>query len=358
MADIRAGVNIGAGRPHNRRMDHRRHHAPTLEEVAARAGVGRGTASRVLNGSSQVSESARSAVLAAIEELGYVPNRAARSLVTRLTDSVALVVSESDERFFGEPFFARIVRGVSAALAETQHQLLLAIAQSPADRTRLERFLTPQHVDGVLLLSLHGDDPLPQYLESRGLPAVLGGRPAGVEPASYVDVDNAAGAVLAVDHLVGSGRRHIATIAGPLDMSAGVGRLEGYRRALAGAGLGVAESLVTYGDFSEPSGYAATQGLLDRGEKVDAIFAASDPMAIGALRALSSRGLKVPDDIAVIGFDDSPSSRYTSPLLTSVHQPVEAMGHEMVRILMARIRHEPVDLQVVLQAHLVVRDSA
>jgi DNA-binding LacI/PurR family transcriptional regulator len=334
------------------------HRAPTLEEVAALAGVGRGTASRVVNGSSQVSESARSAVLKAIEELGYVPNRAARSLVTRLTDTVALVVSESDERFFGEPFFAGIVRGVSSALAETQHQLLLAIAQTPGERARLENFLTPQHVDGVLLLSLHGDDPLPEFLESRGLPAVLGGRPAGTEPTSYVDVDNAAGAVLAVEHLVRSGRRRIATIGGPLDMSAGVGRLEGYRLALAAAGLAGDEGLVAYGDFSEHSGTVATAELLDRGQDVDAIFAASDPMAIGALRMLASRGIRVPDDIALIGFDDSPSSRHTSPLLTSVHQPVEAMGREMVRILTARIKREPVQLQVVLDTHLVVRESA
>jgi len=333
------------------------HRAPTLEDVAVRAGVGRGTASRVINGSSQVSESARTAVLAAIEALGYVPNRAARSLVTRLTDSVALVVSESDERFFGEPFFARIVRGVSAALTGSQHQLLLTIAQTQAERSRLERFLTPQHVDGVLLLSLHGDDPLPQILQARGLPAVLGGRPAGVEPISYVDVDNAAGAVLAVEHLLRSSRRHIATIAGPLDMSAGLGRLEGYRRALERAGISADEDMVGYGDFSEPSGYDATQALLDRGQPIDAIFAASDPMALGALRAIASRGLKAPDDIAVIGFDDSPMARYSSPMLTSVHQPVEAMGHAMVRILLARIRHEPVDLRVILNAHLVVRDS-
>ncbi len=332
--------------------------SPTLEEVAARAGVGRGTASRVVNGSSQVSPSARAAVQQAIQELGYVPNRAARSLVTRLTDSVALVVSESDERFFGEPFFAQIVRGVSSALAQTHLQLLLTIAQTPIDRARLEHFLTPQHVDGVLLLSLHGDDPLPSLLEARGLPAVLGGRPAGIEPTSYVDVDNAAGAVLAVEHLVASGRRRIATITGPLDMGAGVGRLQGYRRALAATGLPADDTLVAYGDFSEQSGSAATADLLDRGTRIDAIFAASDPMAIGALRMLASRGIRVPDDVAVIGFDDSPSARHTSPLLTSVHQPVEAMGREMVRILTARIRREPVDLRVVLDAHLVVRESA
>src|SRR6187455_2467531 len=129
---------------------------PTLDAVAARAGVGRGTASRVLNGSPQVSAQAKAAVEAAIVELGYVPNRAARSLVTQRTDSVALVVSEAQERVFGEPFFAGIIRGISSMLLETPLQLWLAMAQSKAEQERVEHHLTPQHVDGVLLLSLHG----------------------------------------------------------------------------------------------------------------------------------------------------------------------------------------------------------
>src|SRR5690349_8759941 len=147
---------------------------PTLEDVAAHAGVGRGTASRVLNGSGQVSEQARTAVLTAVEELGYVPNQAARTLVTRRTESVALVVSESEDRLFGEPFFAAIVRGVGSALSAAGHTLLLTVAQTPSDRGRLERFLGSRHVDGVLLVSLHGDDPLPDWLESRGVPTVVG----------------------------------------------------------------------------------------------------------------------------------------------------------------------------------------
>ncbi|MFD0818463.1 LacI family DNA-binding transcriptional regulator, partial [Micromonospora zhanjiangensis] len=169
---------------------------PTLDAVAARAGVGRGTVSRVVNGSPQVSPEARAAVQQAIAELGYVPNRAARALVTQRTDSVALVVSESGERLFAEPFFAGIVRGISSALLETPMQLWLAMAQSPGERERVEHHLTNQHVDGVLLLSLHDSDPLPTLLEQRGLPTVLGGRPAGMwrpgaQRAYYVDVDNA-----------------------------------------------------------------------------------------------------------------------------------------------------------------------
>jgi DNA-binding LacI/PurR family transcriptional regulator len=185
---------------------------PTLEAVAARAGVGRGTVSRVINGSPKVSEKARDAVLQAIKELGYVPNRAARALVTRRTDTIALVVSESEQRIFDEPFFAGIIRGIGSALSETGLQLILAMAQSPEEHARLEHYLTGQHVDGVLLLSLHGAE-LPARLESMGVPTVLGGRPVGFTPYSYVDIDNRAGARQAVKYLLGRGRRRIATTA-------------------------------------------------------------------------------------------------------------------------------------------------
>ncbi|MGK5558334.1 LacI family DNA-binding transcriptional regulator, partial [Actinomadura kijaniata] len=270
---------------------------PTLEEVAARAGVGRGTVSRVINGSPKVSAQAREAVRKAIDELGYVPNRAARTLVTNRTDTVALVVAESDQRLFGEPYFAGIIRGISAELGDTGLQLLLALARSPEEYARLEHYLTPQHVDGVLLTSLHAEDPLPARLEAGGVPTVLGGCPPGLAPLSYVDVDNREGARQAVEHLVARGRRRIATIAGPQDMGVGIDRLTGYRVALAEAGL---PELVAYGDFGEASGITAAEELLERDPELDAVFAADDPMALGALRALRRRGRRVPEDVAVV----------------------------------------------------------
>ncbi|HET6215289.1 MAG TPA: LacI family DNA-binding transcriptional regulator [Micromonosporaceae bacterium] len=337
---------------------------PTLDEVAARAGVGRGTVSRVINGSPQVSPQAKAAVELAVAELGYVPNRAARALVTQRTDSVALIISESEERLFGEPFFAGIVRGVSSGLHDTPLQLWLAMAQSPAERERVEHHLTAQHVDGVLLLSLHDDDPLPALLAERGLPAVLGGRPARMlrgdaQLGSYVDVDNAGGARLAVAHLVGIGRRRVATIAGPQDMGVGLARLTGYREAMAAAGVEATEDLIGYGDFSEASGAAAMRRLLDARPDLDAVFAASDLMAAGALRVLRETGKKVPDDVAVVGFEDSAVAMQTDPLLTTVHQPVEEMGRQMARLLVATIRGEPADPPyVLLDTHLVPRASA
>jgi DNA-binding LacI/PurR family transcriptional regulator len=331
---------------------------PTLEEVAARAGVGRGTASRVINGGEKVSERARLAVQQAIDELGYVPNAAARALVTRRTDAIALVIAESEERVFGEPFFAGVVRGIGSALAEADRQLILVLAQASRRRGALDEYLTRQHVDGVLLLSLHDDDELPERIRAHGVPLVVGGRASAEVEHDFVDVDNVQGARLAVEHLLGRGRRHVATIAGPSDMVAGHSRYEGYAAALAAAGLPVDERLVARGDFSQVSGEEAMRALLAGGE-VDAVFCANDLMAAGALRALGEAGLKVPEDVAVVGFEDAPIAASTTPPLTTVHQSAEQMGREMVAMILAATR-SPGTPQPgrMLPTHLVVRGSA
>jgi DNA-binding LacI/PurR family transcriptional regulator len=330
---------------------------PTLEEVAALAGVGRGTASRVVNGSAQVSPRAKAAVEAAISQLGYVPNRAARSLVTQRTDAVALVVSESQERVFGEPFFAGVLRGINETLLETSLQLWLAMAATPAQRQRVEHHLTDQHVDGVLLLSLHDDDPLPALLRARRMPFVLGGRPFAFDEASedaFVDVDNVGGATLAVRHLLSLGARRVATIAGPQDMAVGRDRLGGYRAALPAH----APEVVEVSDFSEAGGYAAMYALLAQAPDVDAVFAASDLMAAGALRALRETGRVVPRDVALAGFEDADVARRTDPPLTTVHQPVEELGRTMAGLLIDLIAGRDVVSHVLLDTHLVRRSSA
>lgn len=332
---------------------------PTLEEVAERAGVGRSTVSRVINGSPRVSEFAKEAVRRAVEELGYVPNRAARSLVSGRTDTVALVVSESEERVFAEPFFAGIIRGITSGLADTGLQLLLSMAQSPTEREQLRRYLSGQHVDGVLLLSLHGDDPLPRQLEATRVPAVRGGRPTRGGHAGYVvDIDNRGGAREAMAHLAARGRRRIATVAGPQDMVAGAHRFAGYRDGLARAGSRFDDGLVEVGDFSQAGGAAAMTELLARRPDLDAVFAASDLMALGALRVLGEAGRRVPDDVAVVGFDDLDLAQHSDPPLSTVHQPVEEYGRQMARLLLGRIRGEPVEQEVILGTRLVARASS
>ncbi len=331
--------------------------APTLEQVGALAGVSRATVSRVVNGSPRVSAEARVQVERAVAKLGYVPNRAARSLVTRRTDSIALIVAEPESRFFSEPFFAGVVRGVSAALVETDVQLVLLMAQDAAHRGRLERYVTGGHVDGVLLASLHGDDPLPRTLQRAGVPTVLVGRPAGDAPDSYVEADNRGGAMEAVVHLVGRGHRRIATITGPMDMAVGQDRLDGYQDGLRAAGLPADPQLVEGGDFTE-EGAAAMRRLLEREPGLDAVFAASDLMAAGALRALKAAGRRVPGDVAVIGFEDSMTARYAEPQLTTVSQPVEEMGRQATRLLLAKVAGGAASMSVILKTELVVRASA
>lgn len=331
---------------------------PTLEDVANAAGVSRATVSRVINASPRVSPEVKAAVEAAVETLGYVPNRAARSLVTRRTDSVALIVREAETRLFSEPFFAGIVRGAGAELAESGVQMILSLARSDQDFTRLERYLTARHVDGVLLVSTHGHDPLLRSLADAGVPTVIGGRALDVDDVTSVDADNLGGSSGAVDHLFQTGRTCIATITGPLDMGVGLDRYAGYRDALTLAGYDLDESLVAEGDFTQEGGEGAMERLLDHRPDLDAVFAASDLMAAGALRALARAGKRVPEDVAVVGFDDSPVARLTEPPLTSVAQPVEVMGRRMAELLLRQMNGDAQRRRDVLATALVVRSSS
>ncbi|GAA4434889.1 LacI family DNA-binding transcriptional regulator [Phytohabitans houttuyneae] len=329
---------------------------PTLEEVARRAGVSRATVSRVVNGSTTVALPIQEAVRRAVRELGYVPNLAARTLVTQRTDSIALVLPETATRVFSDdPLFPGIVRGVSQELEAADRQLVLMMAGSAASHDRIERYAMGRHVDGVMFASMHGMDPLPGALARIGMPSVCSGRPLGRAAVPYVDIDHLAGVASAVRHLLDAGRQRIATIAGPQDMVAGIERLAGYRDALRGSDR---RSIVAVGDFTRESGAVAMRHLLDDDPKLDAVFVASDLMADGALRTLREAGRRVPDDVAVIGFDDAEFASYTDPPLTTVRQPIIEIGREMVRLLLRLAEGEPVENALILPTHLVVRDSA
>jgi len=337
-------------------MTSRAHGPVTLEEVAQRAKVSRATASRVVNGDPRVGEPVRVAVESAVRDLRYVPNRAARSLVTRRSDSVAVVIPEPTTQLFGDPFFPRVLRGISESLGREGMQLVLLMPQAPSDEVRVERYLEAGHVDGVLLISLHGADPLPAGLRRHGVPFVVGGRPpeAGF---TYVDVDNRGGAATAVGHLLDIGRRRVATIAGPQDMAVGADRLAGYRERLSRERRD--DTLVEVADFTHDGGRSAMERLLARDSSIDAVFAASDLMAIGAMAALRAAGRSVPHDVAVVGFDDAPMAATSDPPLTSIRQPIEEMGREMARLLIDGIRvPDRPPRRVILDTQLVVRHSS
>jgi DNA-binding LacI/PurR family transcriptional regulator len=330
--------------------------SPTLEQVAALAGVSRATVSRVVNGSPKVLPDTVAAVERAIGELGYIPNRAARALVTRRTDSVALVVPEPDSRVFSDPFFAGILRGVSMTLAPTSSQLVLLIEPAEGDDQRLLRYLRGGHVDGAIIVSHHGRDNVLQELAHLPLPIVFSARPLGVDvPVASVDVDNVAGARTAVEYLLSKGRRKIGTIAGPLDMTAGLDRLTGYQEVAAEAGMPEA---VAYGDFTADGGEQAAVKLFAEYPDLDGLFVASDLMATAALRVLSELGRRVPEDVAVVGFDDSVMATTTTPKLTTVRQPIETLGARLAEIILAKIGGADLTSPEIFSTELIIRGSA
>ncbi|MTK00648.1 LacI family DNA-binding transcriptional regulator [Micromonospora sp. CP22] len=329
---------------------------PTLEAVARRAGVSRATVSRVVNGSTTVAEPIQKAVRQAVAELGYVPNLAARTLVTQRTDSIALVMPEEATRVFSDDqVFPGIIRGAAQELEAADKQLVLMLAGSPAGHERVARYTTGRHVDGVLFASLHGADPLPARLAALGIPVVCSGRPLDGADVPYIDVDQVGGVTRAVRHLIDTGRRRIATIAGPQDMVAGIERLAGYRDTVAAAGL---PEMVAVGDFTRESGAAAMRELLDTYPDLDAVFAASDLMAHAALRTLREAGRRVPEDVAVIGFDDIETAAYTDPPLTTVRQPIVELGRQGTRLLLRLAAGEEVEPALILPTELIIRESA
>lgn len=329
---------------------------PTLEAVAARAGVSRATVSRVVNGSPKVKPEVVEAVTRAIADLNYVPNRAARSLASRRTQVIALVVPESTAKVFADPFFASIVQGVALSLADTEYTLNMVISsETNPDKTR--RYLMGGNVDGALVVSHHSGDHSYAQLGST-LPIVFGGRPVSESQheSYFVDVDNVAGSAGAAEHLIARGRRNIALITGPQDMPAGLDRFTGWRDALQAQGLDT--SLVEYGDFSPYSGMEAMRRLLATGRPIDGLFAANDQMAAGAYSAIHEAGLDIPRDIAVVGFDDDNFGLTATPPLTTVHQPSIGLGETMARVLVRRLAGEPVDRVTLLPTELVVRQSS
>jgi DNA-binding LacI/PurR family transcriptional regulator len=339
--------------------------SPTLEDVARVAGVSRATVSRVVNGVRNVDPEIQEMVRRAVAVTGYVPNNAARSLVTRRVGSVALVVSGAGDdedgsatsEIFGDPFFGRVVGGIVGYLRPRGVHPVLMLADSADARSQVLAFLRQGNADGALLVSTHAEDPLPRMLVEAGRPAVLFARPARPLPISYVDCAHHDGGGLAADHLVARGCERVATISGPLDVPASQERLAGFQAAMARHGRPYVP--VVEGNFTLDSGVTAMERLLVEHPDLDGVFAANDLMAQGAVLVLRDHGHRVPEDVAVVGFDDSSAALACRPQLTTVRQPVENMAAEMASLLLTALDQPDRRVtSVVFEPTLVVRRSA
>ncbi len=328
---------------------------PTIRDVARVAGVSYGTVSRVINGAHWVSPEARSAVESAIQQTGYTINHHARSLATGRSGSLAFLLTEPQHLLFDDPTFALLLRGAASALSQRSMTLVLLVAGTPEERANVEHYVRAGHVDGVMLISSHESDPLLGSLLQAKVPVVCCGIPLGHEnDAPAVSVDEEGSARAMVRYLRERGHRRIAMIAGPQDTPGGRFRLVGFREEL---GADFLPELVEEGDYSQESGVVAMARLLERSRDIDAVFAASDLMASGAITTLRRAGLRVPEDVAVAGFDDSGLAATHRPALTTMRQPWERISEEVVALLIDVIAGVPRET-ITLPTELVVRESA
>ncbi len=329
----------------------------TLEDIAKQAGVSRSTASRVVNDDPNVSDAVRSKVQGVITSTGYHPHAAARSLASHRSWMIGLVLPRTVSSFFTDPYFPRLTQGVAQACNQHNYTLGLFLLDTKEDEKRiLPRISHKGLLDGILLQTAQMDDKLIDRLIHSDFPVVIAGRPFNANGISYIDVDNVDAARNAVTHLIRLGYKRIGTITGFLSGTVGIDRKQGYINAITEQGWDVDERLIVEGSFSEISGYTSMQKLLPL--KPEAVFAASDTMAIGAIRAVRDAGLRVPQDIAFVGFDDLPIASLSDYQLTTVHQPIMQFGAKAVDTLIDLIENgiKP-SRRIIMDTELIIRDS-
>lgn len=331
----------------------------TLKEISEAAGVSISTVSRVVNNHPNVSENVRSRVLRVIQDTGYQPNPAARLLAGGKNRIIGLVIPETTHILFTDPYFSRLIHGVAEACKLYDYTLSLFLFHAIEDKGKIaHRVISRQLLDGMILTATTSNDPLVDQLSEMHVPFVLIGRHENPN-VHFIDSDNQAGAYTAVVHLINQGYRRIATITGPMNNDAAVQRKQGYIRALQERGHTVERCLIVEADYSPASGERAMMELLSLSPLPDAVFVASDGMAWGALRTLQSAGIRTPDDIAIVGYDDLPLAAQMSPPLTTVRQPIRRAGIAAVETLLDILKHgaEP-SRRTVLPTELVIRASS
>lgn len=331
----------------------------TIKDVAARAGVSFTTVSHVLNGTRRVSEPSRQRVERAVAELGYVPSALARSLKTSETHVLGVLVPN-----ITNPFFAELMRGVEdAARGQGYSVFLCNCDDDPARQLGYVQSLLARRVDGLLLANSAAEaSTVSGALRQTPVPTVVVDRAVAGLDADLVRLDNTGGARLATEHLLGLGHRHIACLAGPLAFEVSRARVAGWREALAAAGITPAPGWLVEGPYSPAQGHAATLGLLTHHPEITAICAGNDLLGIGALRAAAERGVAVPRQLSVIGFDGIELGGFVHPGLSSVGEDIRAIGERAAAVLIERIRRsasrQPSPLrELVVTPALILRES-
>lgn len=328
-----------------------------LEDIAKLAGVSRSTVSRVVNKSPHVGSETRKRVEDIIQSTGYHPNAAAKSLASQRTNMIALVIPRTTSAFFTDPYFPRLTQGVAFACNNHHLTLSLFLVGNQDDENEITpRLMRHGMLDGILFQSGNSDDKLFRRIITSQIPLLVLGRPFVEKSISFIDVDNVRAAKQATNHLINLGYKRIGMITGTIQSTSSIDRTIGFKQAIQEAGRQIDPSLISEGHFTEISGYEAMKKLLPL--KPDAVFAQSDVMAIGAMRAANEIGMEVPKDIAFVGFDDLPVATSGPQKLTTIHQPITQLGIKAVNMLKDMIENgtKP-SKRLILDTELVVRDT-
>ena len=328
-----------------------------IEEVAKLSGVSRSTVSRVINNDPNVKESTRARVKEVIRKVNYRPNSVARGLASGRTRIIGLVLPTAQSSLFTDPYYPRLIQGITAVCNARDYSVMLWLTNPEQEQSKIHQLVSDSLLDGMVIASYLIDDPILEALTKAGLPFLLIGRHPTRTDLSYLDADNLQGAREAVVHLLRLGRSRVATITGPKNMIAGIDRREGYERAFRERGMSPDPALMVEGDFSESGGYTSMMRLIP--QNPDAVFVASDTMAVGALRALRESGKRIPEDVAVVGFDDIPSAAHMDPPLTTVRQSIQGMGQLAAETLIQIVNEGTAPPhRLVLPTELVIRSSS
>ncbi|MGH2544121.1 MAG: LacI family DNA-binding transcriptional regulator, partial [Ardenticatenaceae bacterium] len=319
------------------------------------------TVSRVINDHPNVRDEVRERVSDVIRQQDFHPNTAARALAKNRSQILGLVIPQAIASVFADPYFPILIQGVAAACDQRGYYLMLSLVRSHSSDV-YRKMIRGGHLDGVIVASAFLDSSFLRRLNDDRFPFVLIGHQPDMPEINCVDSDNARGAMVAAQHLARLGYSRIATITGPLTMVSARDRYEGFLKGLAVSSLSVPDALIAEGDFSEQGGYYAMQRLLELplAQRPEALFVASDAMAAGALRALRAAGLRVPDDVAVVGFDDTPVATTLEPSLTTIRQPIEQLGFTAASVLinaLERGSEEATPQRIVLPTELIIRES-
>lgn len=329
----------------------------TIHDVAAEAGISRGTVSRVLNNEPYVSHQAREAVEAAVAKVGYVRNSAARNLVTQRSRAIALIVHEPHSVVLDDPNIGNILIGTNAVLSQADHQLVTLMIDSQRDSDRVVEYLRGGFVDGAIILSARTGDPISQAVAELGLAASFVGHPSDAPDIPFIGIDNQAAAEAIVRRLVSTGRTRVGMLASGLDRDSGEDRLAGFRSAL--GDLYDPELVVRNPFYSYSAGVDGMTELLERDPRVDGVFAASDAVAAGALDVLHRRGISVPGDLGIVGFDDSSWALRCTPPLSTVRQPAEELGRRAARQVLDQLGGtDETHTALLLPTEIMWRESA